>query len=188
MARAVFLDRDGTINVEKSYLYRIEDFEFLPGALEALRMLQTHGFRLVIITNQSGVARGYYTEQDVAVLHRWLAKRLKVEGIVIDGCYYCPHHPQAAVGAYRRNCACRKPGTELFFRAARELGISFEGSYAIGDKLRDCAICRETACRGFLIGENEQTDILESVRMGKIARVEYANDLYECARRICGSV
>jgi len=114
-SKAVFLDRDGTINVDKAYVYKIADFEFLPGAKEALSLLADAGYRLVIITNQSGVARGYYTEDDVRVLHDWLLETLAREGIGIAGIYCCPHHPEAQIEAFRMDCGCRKPGLGLFY-------------------------------------------------------------------------
>ena len=101
MNKAVFLDRDGTINVDKKYLYRISDFDFIPGAKEALFSLQKAGYLLVIITNQSGVARGYYSETDVQRLNDWLRQTLALENILISGIYYCPHHPEGSVAGYK---------------------------------------------------------------------------------------
>ena len=108
--KAVFLDRDGTINIDKGYLYRISDFEFLPGAVEALRNLQEAGYLLIIITNQSGIGRGYYTEEDFAVLTDYMKGELSKSGVNISGVYYCPHLPDAEVERYRKICTCRKPG------------------------------------------------------------------------------
>lgn len=187
--RAVFLDRDGTINVEKGYLYRIADFEFLPGVIEALQMLQKAEYQLIVVTNQSGIARGYYTEDDLAVLHKWMQERLSEAGVSLSGIYYCPHHPQASIERYRVGCDCRKPQIGLFIKAARELRVGFDGSYVVGDKLRDCAICESEPCHGFLIGEYETADKLEQVRRGEVPRVHYAKNLYECAQMICaGSI
>jgi len=150
--KAVFLDRDGTINVEKNYLYKIEDFEYITGVPDALKILSDLGYLLVIITNQSGIARGYYTEEDYLRLNDWMIKDLKKRGIKIAGSYYCPHHPEAAVSKYRKLCDCRKPGIAMFEKAIREFDIDPEKSYAIGDKERDLEICKTTAIRGFLIG------------------------------------
>ncbi len=184
--QAVFLDRDGTINVEKHYLHRIEEFEFLPDALHALRLLKEAGFRLILVTNQSGIARGYYTEEDLARLHAWMRQALREQGIELDGVYYCPHHPEAAVPAYRKDCMCRKPGLGLFERAILEHEIDLSRSFCVGDKLRDCALCASTSCRGFLIGENETDEILRRVKDGKIERVQWAKNLLECAEKIRG--
>ena len=173
--KAVFLDRDGTINADKNYLYRIEDFEFLPGAVDAMKMLQDSGFLLIIITNQSGIARGFFTEEDYFTLTEWMLERLKESGVNIAGVYYCPHLPDAKIESYRKICSCRKPDTGLFEKAARDFDIDMSASFAVGDKLRDCAICEKTQCRGFLIGGN--------IISGKIQNV---SSLLEAAKIITG--
>ena len=152
--KAIFLDRDGTINIDKGYVYRVEDFEFLPGAIEALRLLQEAGFILIIITNQSGIARGYYTEEDFERLNRWMLTELERHGVHIAAVYYCPHLPDAEVERYRKICTCRKPETGLFERAVHDFDIDLSLSYAVGDKERDCSICLKSECRGFLIGRD----------------------------------
>lgn len=155
---AVFLDRDGTINVEKGYLYRKEDFRYLEGAVEGLRRLQDMGYLLVVITNQSGIARGYYSEDDLKELTDWMVSDLKESGISIAGMYYCPHHPQAIIGKYRKTCDCRKPKTGLFYRAAEELRIDFDKSIAVGDKRRDLEICNETKVKGIMLSESGEVN------------------------------
>lgn len=149
--KAVFLDRDGTINKEKHYLYKISDFEYLEGAVEGLRELADMGFLLVVVTNQSGIARGYYTEQDYRKLDAWMKSDLLKRGIKIAGSYYCPHFPTGCVTEYAKDCNCRKPKTGLFWRAADELCIDMEHSFAIGDKLRDLSICEESGVKGLLL-------------------------------------
>lgn len=184
MNKAVFLDRDGTINVEKNYLYRIEDFEFLSGAVEGLRMLQNAEYKLVIITNQSGIGRGYYTEEEFRTLNNWMIKELRKQGVVIDAVYYCPHLPDAKIERYRKVCECRKPALGLYERAIKELNIEVEQSFAIGDKIRDCYICEKTNCRGYLIGTNEKAEIIESVKRCEYKNIEYADNLFLAARMI----
>lgn len=174
--KAVFLDRDGTINADKNYLYRAEDFEFLPGAVEAMRMLQSHGFLLIIITNQSGIARGYYTENDFLSLTEWMLERLKESGVNIAKVYYCPHLPDAKIPEYRKICDCRKPETGLFEEAAREFDVDMAKSFAVGDKMRDCSVCEKTECRGFIIGGNSVSPKIRSV-----------SSLLEAAKIITGS-
>lgn len=174
--KAVFLDRDGTINADKNYLYRAEDFEFLPGAVEAMRMLQSHGYLLIIITNQSGIARGYYSEDDFLALTEWMLNALKEAGVNVAKVYYCPHLPDAKIPEYRKVCDCRKPETGLFEEAAREFDIDMAGSFAVGDKMRDCAICEKTECRGFLIGGTSSSEKVKSV-----------SSLLEAAKIITGS-
>jgi D-glycero-D-manno-heptose 1,7-bisphosphate phosphatase len=116
--RAVFLDRDGTINEEKDYLHRVEDFEFIPGTAEAIRRLKEAGFLVIVVTNQSGVARGYYTLDDVAFLHDHMQRELETFGASVDGIYVCPHHPVEGVGEYRRECDCRKGRPGMLLRGS----------------------------------------------------------------------
>lgn len=184
MNKAIFLDRDGTINVEKHYLYKIEDFEFLPGVVDALRELQRAGYLLIIITNQSGIGRGYYTEEDFQKLNDWMVSTLKEQGVTIADVYYCPHLPDAQVPAYRKECCCRKPKLGMYEQAIIDYDIDLSRSYAIGDKIRDCAICQSTPCKGFLIENNEKPDIVENVESGKVKRVKYAKNLGEAANFI----
>lgn len=154
MNNAVFLDRDGTINVDKGYIYRIEDFEYLEGAVEGLELLQEAGYLLIIVTNQSGMARGYYTEEKYTKLNRWMISDLANRGVHIAGTYYCPHLPQGIVPEYSIQCSCRKPMTDLFEKAARELDIRWKGSCAIGDKERDLCICEKYPVRGILLSDS----------------------------------
>lgn len=141
--KVVFLDRDGTINVEKNYLYKVEDFEFEKGVIEGLKILQSLGFKLVVISNQSGIGRGYYKKEDADALFSFMVEELKKEDIIIDRVYYCPH--------YKEECNCRKPKLGLFYEAQKELDIDFSKSYAIGDKQRDVAICEKEPVKGFVI-------------------------------------
>ena len=169
MRRAVFLDRDGTINVDKEYLYRPEDFEFLPGAVDGLRALKTAGYLLVVATNQSGIARGYYTEEDYLRLEAWFLDRMRSLGAAVDAVYHCPHLPDAADPRYRMECGCRKPALGMFERAIRDLGIDPDASAAAGDRERDLAICgRYGGMRGFLLyaGEERQENNIEHVKGG----------------------
>lgn len=162
-SKAVFLDRDGTINVDKNYLYRIDEFEFLPGAVEALRLLQASGYLLIIITNQSGIARGYFTEDDYVKLTDFMRGELERRGVKLSAVYYCPHLPDGEVPEYRKVCRCRKPETGLFEQAVKDFDIDLSESFAVGDKPRDCAICEKTACRGFLIGGESSSTKVQSV-------------------------
>lgn len=135
MARtAVFLDRDGTLNFEKNYLYRFEDWEWIPGAIEAIRRINAMGHVAVVITNQAGIARGYYGEPELQALHSQVDHLLAEEGARIDAYYHCPHHPEH--GAVR-DCACRKPEPGLLLQAQRDLDIDLSASWLIGDKASD---------------------------------------------------
>lgn len=157
MNKAVFLDRDGTINIDKDYLYRAEDFEYLPGAVDGLRFLAERGYLLIVVTNQSGIARGYYTEEDYLALDRWMKEDLAGRGVKITASYYCPHLPDAKVSRYAMECDCRKPGTGLYMRAAKDWSIDIDQSIAIGDRLRDLSICGSTGCKGILLNSSVPT-------------------------------
>lgn len=128
--RAVFVDRDGTLNPDVRYMSRAAQLEVFHGVAEGLRWLRAHGYRILCVTNQSGVARGLYSDSDVEAIHARLNERLAREGTQVDAFYYCPHAPQDA-------CRCRKPGTELFERAQAEFGIDFGASAIIGDRPLD---------------------------------------------------
>jgi D,D-heptose 1,7-bisphosphate phosphatase len=124
MNKAVFLDRDGTIARDVHYCRRVEDFELLPTVPEAIKLLNTNGFKVVVVTNQSGIARGYFTEQTLEQIHQKMKDELANHNAWVDAIYYCPHHPDDG-------CDCRKPGTALFLKAARELDIDLARSYVV---------------------------------------------------------
>lgn len=132
--RAVFLDRDGVIIKDKGFVHRVEDVEFIPGAVEAIRQLHDHGFLVVVVTNQSGIGRGYYTEQDFLRVTDFINKELVRAGTRIDATYFCPHHPTEGIGPYRVECECRKPKSGMLRRAAQELNIDLRGSFMVGDR------------------------------------------------------
>ena len=150
MRRAVFLDRDGTINIEKDYLYQVNDFEFIPGVPEAIRLLNQAGIMVVVVTNQSGVARGYYTEDDVLNLHRHIAKELERDSAHVDAWLYCPHHPDGR-GSYALPCNCRKPLPGMLQEAAARYDIDLENSVIIGDKLADVKAGMAAGCHTILV-------------------------------------
>lgn len=137
MNKAMFLDRDGVINIDKGYVYKIEDFEFIDGIIEILREYQEKGYLLIIITNQAGIARGYYTEDDYLVLNRWMIDKLQGQGINITKVYYCPHHPEHGIGKYKKDCNCRKPKPGMIQKAVRDFNIDLSNSILIGDKASD---------------------------------------------------
>ena len=120
LQKTVFLDRDGTINEEVSYLHKVEDFRFLPGVVEGMKRLYDSGFSLVVLTNQAGIGRGYYTEKDAENVHRFMREALAKEGVTLSGIYYCPHHPEA-IPPYKVDCPCRKPKAGLFYQAEWDL-------------------------------------------------------------------
>jgi D-glycero-D-manno-heptose 1,7-bisphosphate phosphatase len=135
--RALFLDRDGVVNLEKDYVHKREDFHFITGVFEACKAFQDAGYLIVIITNQSGIGRGYYTEEDFHSLNEWMKAEFAKRGVTIDGIYFCPHHPEEGVGQYRTYCQCRKPAPGMLLQASDDLDIDLESSVLVGDKDSD---------------------------------------------------
>lgn len=148
---AVFLDRDGTLIRDVNYLCRVDQIEILPRVPAALALLREYGFKLVMITNQSVVARGRLAEAELGVIHAALTAQLAEQGAMLDGIYYCPHHPTEGVGVYQSACGCRKPNTGMVDRAARELGLDPRVSYVIGDQWLDLELAERVGATGVLI-------------------------------------
>jgi D-glycero-D-manno-heptose 1,7-bisphosphate phosphatase len=140
--RAAFLDRDGVINVDHGYVFRREDFSFVPGVLEGTRRLHDLGFALVVITNQSGIGRGLYSVNAFEGLTDWMKSEFDAAGAPLSGVYYCPHHPTEAHGEFRRPCGCRKPAPGMLLAAARELDLNLGASVLFGDKESDLLAAR----------------------------------------------
>jgi len=183
MRAAIFLDRDGTLIEEVDYLRRVEDLRILPGVPQALRALQAAGFALVLLTNQSGVARGLLTEETLQELHAALTDRLAAAGVRLDALHYCPHHPDYGPPHYRRPCTCRKPATGMMEVATKALGLDLSASWTVGDKLSDLEGPLTMGCRAILVRTGhgrEQEALLGKVPVG----VQVAEDLPEATRRI----
>ncbi|WP_312242957.1 D-glycero-beta-D-manno-heptose 1,7-bisphosphate 7-phosphatase [Pantoea sp.] len=134
---AIFLDRDGTLNVDHGYVHEIDNFQFIDGVIEAMRELKNMGYALVLVTNQSGIARGMFTEEQFMQLTEWMDWSLADRDVDLDGIYYCPHHPEASVEEYRLACDCRKPQPGMLLSAQKHLHIDMAASYIVGDKLED---------------------------------------------------
>ncbi len=135
--RAVFLDRDGVLNVDNGYVSQVDDFEFIEGVIEACKKLKDKGYLLVVITNQSGIARGYFSEEQFHTLTEWMDWSLADRGVDLDGIYYCPHHAEKGVGEYKVDCDCRKPKPGMLLSAIEELNIDVSNSILVGDKVSD---------------------------------------------------
>ncbi len=177
--RAVFLDKDGTVIEDVPYNVEPERIRWMPGAVDGLRMLRSAGYRLVIVSNQSGVARGLFPEEALAGVERRLAFLFANAGLALDGFYYCPHHPQGTVARYAMRCECRKPAPGLVLRAARELKIDLSGSWVIGDILDDVEAGRQAGCRTILIDTGHETERV----MSYVRRPDYTvSNLVEAAR------
>ena len=158
---AVFFDRDGTLNVDKDYLCKTEDFEWLEDAPQAIRWANERGFLVIVVTNQSGVARGYFAEDDVKRLHDWMNEDLKRFGAHIDAFYYCPHLPSGSVAAYAVDCDCRKPKPGLVARACADFNIDKGASLLVGDKPRDVECAEAAGVRGVLYEGGSLAAMLE---------------------------
>jgi D-glycero-D-manno-heptose 1,7-bisphosphate phosphatase len=148
---AAFIDRDGVINRDTGYVFRIDDFHVLPGVPEGLRCLQGAGYALVLVTNQAGIARGYYTEDQFERLTAHMENLLKAEGIFFAGIYYCPHHPDGIVETYSTVCDCRKPSPGMLMLAAEELCLDLSASVLVGDKRSDIEAARAAGVRRAII-------------------------------------
>jgi len=159
--KAVFLDRDGTINEEMGYINHISRFRVFPFVAEALKILQDCGYKLIIVTNQSGVARGYFNETLVQEVHRHLGEQMLAAGVKIDAVYYCPHHPSEGSAEYRRNCTCRKPNTGMIDRAVADFDIDLSRSFMIGDRFKDVQFARKVGLKAIMVltgyGKGEYT-------------------------------
>jgi D-glycero-D-manno-heptose 1,7-bisphosphate phosphatase len=152
MARpAVFLDRDGTINVEAGYIKDLDHLHLMPGAADAIKRLNALGVPAILATNQSGPARGYYPESWVLALNARLEQLLAAEGARLDAVYYCPHHPEGEVAEYTLDCRCRKPETGMLDDAAAQHGLDLSLSYMIGDKSTDVEVGQRAGCRTVLL-------------------------------------
>ncbi|MBC7002861.1 D-glycero-beta-D-manno-heptose 1,7-bisphosphate 7-phosphatase [Photobacterium sp. BZF1] len=134
---AVFIDRDGVINIDHGYVHTTDDFEYVEGVFEACKKLKAMGYMLVLVTNQSGIARGMYTEDEFLTLTEWMDWNFVDNGVEFDGIYYCPHHPTEGKGDYLQDCKCRKPKPGMFISARDFLKIDMAGSVMIGDKADD---------------------------------------------------
>ena len=153
MNKAVFFDRDGVINVDSGYTYLPENFVWVEGAKEAIKYLNYKGYLVLVVTNQSGVARGYYTEADVSNLHNWMNQELKRCEAHIDAFYYCPHHPEGTVEQYRTACNCRKPEPGMLLQGIRDWQVDIVSSFMIGDSPRDLEAAKKANLKGYLFNE-----------------------------------
>jgi D,D-heptose 1,7-bisphosphate phosphatase len=177
--KAAFLDRDGVINLDRSYVHTWNQFQFVDGSVEAMRRLCEAGYVLVVVTNQSGIARGMYTEAEYNLLTEKMCNTLEAAGAKIAKVYHCPHHPSGAVAELAIECDCRKPAPGMILRAARELGLSLADSILVGDKGSDIEAARAAGVgRAFIV----RSDNAESRAGSTITDAEYSC-LKECVDR-----
>lgn len=175
MNRAIFLDRDGTIIEEKNYLLDVNQISLLENSVKGLKILQD-SFLLIIVSNQSGVARGYFTEKEVNKVNEALLNMLEKQGVHISSVYYCPHYENGVVEKYSINCNCRKPKTGLIDKACLDFAIDLNKSYVIGDKDSDIQLAQNAGCRSILIKNSNY--------LNKIFPNHIAKDLYDAAKYI----
>ncbi len=182
-SKAVFLDKDGTLVEDIPYNIDPERIRLEEGALASLRLLQDHGYQLIVVSNQSGVARGFFEEQDLHAVRQRLEELLSPAGIVLTDFYYCPHHPQGTVSKYAVNCYCRKPQPGMLYRAAREHDLRLADSWMVGDILHDMEAGNRAGCKTILIDNHHETEWnLNTLRCPKFI----AKNLEEAARVILG--
>ncbi len=152
MNRAVFLDRDGVITKDPPhYAHKLDQLRLIPKSAKAIRLLNENGFKVIIVSNQSGVARGYYQEKDVEIFNHAMEDELRKEGAYIDTIYYCPHHPEAEIVDYRINCDCRKPNPGMLLKSAKNLDIDLKESFVVGDKISDIVAGFKAGCVTILV-------------------------------------
>jgi D-glycero-D-manno-heptose 1,7-bisphosphate phosphatase len=165
-AAAVFLDRDGTINEEVGYLDSLDKLKIFPEAFDAIRLINQSGMKAVVISNQSGVARGYFDEAFVETVHARIQALLKEHKAWIDRFYYCPHHPTEGTGVYRTACTCRKPEAGLLLRASQEMDIDLARSYMVGDMPKDIEAAGKAGAKGILVQTGYGADHLRQMKNG----------------------
>jgi D-glycero-D-manno-heptose 1,7-bisphosphate phosphatase len=154
-SRALFLDRDGVINIDYAYVHKAADFEFMPGVFELCALARARGYRLVVVTNQAGIGRGYYGHPEFLALTAWLRQRFEEQGLSLEQVYYCPHHAEAGLGEYRQECASRKPNPGMLLAACHDMGLAPARSVLIGDKAGDMeAGLRAGVGRLILLGDD----------------------------------
>lgn len=168
MKPAVFLDRDGTLLEEVGYLDRLERLAFFPWSVDAVRLLNRAGYLVAVVTNQAGVARGFFEESFIGEAHRHIDSTLSAGGARIDGYYYCPHHPEASVAAYRQVCNCRKPSPGMLRQAEQDFGIDLHRSFVVGDRWLDVELAQAVGATGILVrtgyGQTEERRPKNDVR------------------------
>jgi D-glycero-D-manno-heptose 1,7-bisphosphate phosphatase len=181
---AIFIDRDGTINEDIGYVSRPEELIVYPWAAQAIRLINDAGLKAIIITNQSGIARGLYTEETLGAIHNRLRDELARDGARIDAVYYCPHHPKFGDERYRCECECRKPQPGMLRAAAREHGVDLSGSFMIGDKASDINLATGAGARGVLVMTGYGRQTLESISRWPCEPAIIAENLLEAVRQI----
>ncbi|MBA7580703.1 D-glycero-alpha-D-manno-heptose-1,7-bisphosphate 7-phosphatase [subsurface metagenome] len=179
MNKAVFLDRDGVITKEPPYYaYKIDQLVLIPKSAEAIRLLNKNGVKVIVVSNQSGVARGYYQEKDIKIYNDEMQKKLEEKNAYIDAIYYCPHYPEATIKKYRIDCDCRKPKPGMLKRAERDLNLDLKCSFLIGDKTSDIEAGYRAGCKTILVLTGQGNDELKKISKMDIKPNYISKDLF----------
>ena len=186
---AIFLDRDGTINEEMGYINHIDRFNIFPFVAESIKNFRDNGFKIIVVTNQSGIARGYFTEELLNEVHQNLINYLNENGTKVEGIYYCPHHPREGKGKYKKDCNCRKPKPGLIERAIKEHDIDLKKSYMIGDRFKDMEFARNlNITSGFVLTGYGQGEYEHQKKAWSFMPDIIAENLKEMALKITNSL
>ena len=182
MNRAVFIDRDGVITQEPPYYaHKLSELNFVANAARAIGLLNKNGFVVIVVSNQAGIAHGYYQEEDTLLFNQAVEENLSKMGDHIDATYYCPHHPQAKIEKYRVKCDCRKPEPGMLTRAASELDVDLKHSFMVGDKLSDIEAGKRAGCKTIMVKTGQGNEELKA----KQIECDYvADDLYDAVKHI----
>ena len=185
MNRAVFLDRDGVITKEPPYYaHKIDQLELIPKSAEAIRLLNESGFKVIVVSNQSGVARGYYQEKDIKIYNDEMKKKLEEKGAYIDAIYYCPHYSEATIEKYKIDCECRKPKPGMLKQAEKDLNLNLKRSFLIGDKISDIEAGYRAGCKTILVLTGQGNDELKKISKMNIKPNYILKDLYTAIQTI----
>lgn len=184
--KAIFLDRDGTINEEVGYLDSLERLAVYPEAFTAMRMINQSRFKAVVVTNQSGVARGYFTEELVVLVHSRIQDLMHENDASIDAFFYCPHYPLAGGELQRTSCLCRKPEAGMFLQAAGDLNIDLGQSFMIGDTMRDMEAAQKAGVKGILVRTGYGKETENALHNSAVKPVHIADNILEAVRWIIG--
>ncbi len=184
-SKAVFLDRDGVITKEPPYYaHKIDQLELIPKSAEAIRLLNESGFKVIVVSNQSGVARGYYQERDIKIYNRAMKKKLEEKNAYIDAIYYCPHYSEATIEKYKIDCECRKPKPGMLRQAEKDLNLNLKRSFLIGDKISDIEAGYRAGCKTILVLTGQGNYELKKISKMNIKPNYILKDLYTAVQTI----
>ena len=179
MNKAVFLDRDGVITKEPPYYaHKINQLELIPKSAEAIKLLNESGFKVIVVSNQAGVARGYYQEEDIQIYNNEMKRQLEEKGAYIDAIYYCPHYPEATIEKYKIDCECRKPKPGMLKLAEKDLNLDLKCSFLVGDKMSDIEAGYRAGCKTILVLTGQGNDELKKISEMDIKPNYISKDLF----------